>query len=169
MGVTNYLLTRMILQVEVRIGQLMNQLLPVVTWTDHPNGGHLTPEKVTNQTCKSLGHDRKFTWKLELDDMTILFSCFPKKVVGHYLRRNNRVAFSKDFRLSDHAFQGVYIFSPMGFPRSPRTCTFYETSTPYMLWNRHLVLLTICWCKMLVNPSEVQRHEKQLGCPVNRW
>ena len=32
------------------------QLLPSVTWTDHPNGGHLTPEKVTNKTlkCRSL-------------------------------------------------------------------------------------------------------------------
>ena len=108
----------------------MNQLLPVVTWTDHPNRGHVTPEKVTNQTCKSLGHDRKFTRNLELDDMTILLSCFPKKVVGHHLRRNNGwVAFSKDFRLSDYAFQGVYIFSPMGFP------TVFEEL--HVLWDQH--------------------------------
>ena len=35
-------------------GIFMFQLLPFVTWIDHPNGGHLSPEEITYNTQK--GH-----------------------------------------------------------------------------------------------------------------
>ena len=48
-----------------------SQLLPFVTWIDHPNGGHVfTPEKVTNKPPKgSLGR----TWSRHF---CLIFWCF---------------------------------------------------------------------------------------------
>ena len=54
---------------KVFFSKFIHQLLPFVTWIDHPNGGHLSPGKVTYNTQKRpLGR----TWQNNLPNLQLL-------------------------------------------------------------------------------------------------